>query len=85
MASGAAARVREATDLVELIGEVTDVTGAGGAAKALCPFHPDKDIPSLSIDPEKGVWHCFGGSCPYLFPAEDGSFAVGGALYVLDY
>ena len=60
MASSAAARVREATDLVELIGEVTAVTRAGGAAKALCPFHPDKDTPSLSIDPEKGVYHCFG-------------------------
>ena len=26
-----------------------------------------------------------GGSCPYLFPPEDGSFAVGGTLYVVDY
>lgn len=25
----------------------------------LCPFHPDKN-PSLSVNEEKGSWHCFG-------------------------
>jgi DNA primase len=25
---------------------------------ARCPFHDDK-TPSLSLSPEKGVWHCF--------------------------
>ena len=54
MASGAAALVREATDLVALVGEVTEAVWAGGTAKALCPFHPDKDTPSLSIGPGEG-------------------------------
>ncbi|MDE0171395.1 MAG: CHC2 zinc finger domain-containing protein [bacterium] len=60
MASQAAALVKEATDLVGLISEVTEVKGAGAAAKALCPFHADKDTPSLSVSADKGVWHCFG-------------------------
>lgn len=30
----------------------------------LCPFHSHRDFtPSLTVNPYKGVWHCFGGSC----------------------
>jgi hypothetical protein len=32
---------------------------SGKQAKALCPFHDDRN-PSLSINLETGVWHCFG-------------------------
>ena len=32
---------------------------AGRQYKAWCPFHED-DTPSLSVDPVKNVWHCFG-------------------------
>ena len=32
---------------------------AGRQYKACCPFHED-DTPSLSVDPIKNVWHCFG-------------------------
>jgi len=32
---------------------------AGRQYKACCPFHED-DTPSLSVDPVKNVWHCFG-------------------------
>ncbi len=48
MGSRAAALVREATDIVALIEEVAEVTPSGAAAMALCPFHADKDTPSLS-------------------------------------
>ncbi len=61
MGSRAASLVREATDIVRLIEEVTEVTRTNGAAAmALCPFHPDKDSPSLSIETEKGLYNCFG-------------------------
>ena len=60
MGSEAALLVREATDIVELIEEVTPVKRINGAAKALCPFHPEKDTPSLSVDTEMGLYHCFG-------------------------
>ncbi|MYD20905.1 MAG: hypothetical protein F4X04_01570 [Holophagales bacterium] len=61
MGSRAAALVREATDIVQLIEEVTEVTRSGAdAAMAICPFHADKDTPSLSISSDKGVYNCFG-------------------------
>ena len=56
MGSGAAALVREATDLVGLIGEVTHIKRAGSAASvmAMCPFHPNTDTPAMSVDGERG-------------------------------
>ena len=62
MGSGAAALVREATDLVGLIGEVTHIKRAGSAASAMamCPFHPNRNTPAMSADGERGLYHCFG-------------------------
>ena len=51
--------VRAATDLVELVGEVTKVQRSGRATMAVCPFHQEK-APSLSVDPARGLYHCFG-------------------------
>ncbi|HZJ49107.1 MAG TPA: CHC2 zinc finger domain-containing protein, partial [Acidimicrobiia bacterium] len=52
-------RVRERTDLVELASEVTKVKRSGRSVMAVCPFHSEK-TPSLSIDPTRGLFHCFG-------------------------
>lgn len=52
-------RVRQATDLVELFAAVTKVKRSGRSYMAICPFHQEKS-PSMSIDPAKGVYHCFG-------------------------
>ncbi len=52
-------RVRDATDLVELVGELTKVRRSGRSVMAVCPFHQEK-TPSLSIDPARGLYHCFG-------------------------
>ncbi|HEY5578635.1 MAG TPA: DNA primase [Acidimicrobiia bacterium] len=52
-------RVRQATNLVDLIGATTAVKRTGRSFKAVCPFHQEK-TPSLSIDPGKGVYYCFG-------------------------
>jgi len=52
-------RVRERTDLVELVGEVTRVKRSGRSVMAVCPFHAEK-TPSLSIDGARGLYHCFG-------------------------
>ncbi len=52
-------RVRAATDLAELVAEVTKVQRRGRSTMAICPFHQEK-TPSLSIDPARGLYHCFG-------------------------
>lgn len=52
-------RVREATDIVELISEVTKVKRSGRSFMAVCPFHQEK-TPSMSVDRARGLYHCFG-------------------------
>jgi DNA primase len=52
-------RVRERTDLAELAAEGTKVKRSGRSVMAVCPFHQEK-TPSLSIDPARGLYHCFG-------------------------
>src|SRR3712207_401824 len=53
------ARVREATDLVELAREHLALRRVGRRYVGLCPFHAEKS-PSFTINPELGVYHCFG-------------------------
>ncbi len=52
-------QVRAATDLVELIAEVTKVKRSGRTVMAICPFHQEK-TPSMSVDGARGLYHCFG-------------------------
>lgn len=44
-------------DVLERYG--IEIKQQGGKHMALCPFHDDHN-PSLSVDPVKNVWHCFG-------------------------
>jgi DNA primase len=53
------ARVRDATDIVQIIGEHTEIKRSGRQWMARCPLHGEK-TPSLSVSSEKGVYHCFG-------------------------
>lgn len=59
MADGDRDRVREATDIVDLISEVTKVKRSGRTFMAICPFHEEK-TPSMSVDRVRGLYHCFG-------------------------
>jgi DNA primase len=52
-------RLREAVDVVELIGGRTDLRRVGTRFVGLCPFH-DERTPSFSVEASKGVYHCFG-------------------------
>ena len=51
-------RIREATDIVELVQRYRPTIRSGRKYKALCPFHDDSR-PSLSIDPERQYYKCF--------------------------
>jgi len=78
-------RVREATDLVELISEVTKVKRSGRSHMAVCPFHEEK-TPSMSIDPARGLYHCFGcgkGGDVFSFIQETQGVDFGDALELL--
>lgn len=53
------ARVREATDLVQLVAQSVPLKQKGRLFWGLCPFHGEK-TPSMKIDPSTQLWHCFG-------------------------
>jgi DNA primase len=53
-------RVRDAVDMVDLVGARTDLRRSGGDAyTGLCPFH-DERTPSFSVQPSGKVYYCFG-------------------------
>lgn len=51
--------VREATDIVEVIGRYVMLKRKGKNFWGLCPFHQEK-TPSFSVDPEQKLYYCFG-------------------------
>src|SRR3954452_9013348 len=52
-------RVKEAVDMVELVGARADLRRVGSRWTGLCPFH-DERTPSFSVDGDRGFYHCFG-------------------------
>jgi len=51
--------VREATDIVAVISQYTQLKRVGQRWSGLCPFHAEKS-PSFSVNSEEGFYHCFG-------------------------
>lgn len=52
-------QVREANDIVDVIGAYLELKPAGARLKALCPFHQEK-TPSFSVSRDRQMYHCFG-------------------------
>jgi len=52
-------RVKDAVDMVELVGGRTELRRAGGRYVGLCPFH-DERTPSFSVNVDQKLYHCFG-------------------------
>ena len=52
-------RLREAVDMVDLVGGRTDLRRVGSRWVGLCPFH-DERTPSFSVNADQGLYHCFG-------------------------
>ncbi len=53
------ARIKDASDIVEIIGRHLELKRSGSAYKALCPFHQEK-TPSFMVNPARQIFHCFG-------------------------
>jgi DNA primase len=51
-------RVREAADIVEIIGEHVRLKRVGTSYRGPCPFHQGKD-PNFSVSPTHHTYHCF--------------------------
>ena len=52
-------QIKEATDIVQLIGERIKLTRSGSSYKALCPFHSEKS-PSFFASEQLQRYRCFG-------------------------
>lgn len=54
-----AARIKEAADIVQVIGECVELKKSGTRFLGLCPFHGEK-TPSFSVHSGQQFFHCFG-------------------------
>jgi DNA primase len=52
-------RVKDAAQIVDIIGECISLKRAGANMKGLCPFHAEK-TPSFMVNPARQSFHCFG-------------------------
>jgi len=52
-------QVKDATDLVALVGQAVKLKKSGAAWSGLCPFHSERS-PSFQVVPQRGFYHCFG-------------------------
>lgn len=51
--------IKSRANIVDIIGEYTNLTRSGSSFKGLCPFHNEK-TPSFTVDEKKQLFHCFG-------------------------
>ena len=51
--------IRQRADIVEIVSPHVRLRKAGRRLTGLCPFHQER-TPSFTLDPESGLWHCFG-------------------------
>ncbi len=58
LSSDAKDRVKQAIDIVDLVGDYLQLRREGRGYKALCPWHDDTK-PSLQVNPERQTFRCF--------------------------
>ena len=79
-------RVRDAVDMVDLVGSRVELRRAGvNRFEGLCPFH-DERTPSFGINPAEKLYYCFGcgqGGDAFKFVQETEGVGFAGALEYL--
>lgn len=78
-------KVKDAADIVDVVGDFVTLRKAGVNYTGICPFHDDKHDGNFIVRPKKvskypNTWHCFvcnkGGGCvEFLMDAERMSFS----------
>lgn len=53
------AQIKEAADIVQVIGEQVELRKSGARFMGLCPFHGEK-TPSFTVHPSNQFFYCFG-------------------------
>jgi len=83
--SDAATLVKEAADIVDVVGQVVKLRRVGNRYLGLCPFHQEK-TPSFQVDAENQLYYCFGcgsGGDILSFVMKSQNIAFGEALQSL--
>ena len=52
-------QVQAVADMVEIVGQYTELRKAGANYSGLCPFHEER-TPSFSVNPTEKLYYCFG-------------------------
>lgn len=77
--------VRDAADIVDVIGRYVSLKQKGKNFWGLCPFHQEK-TPSFSVDPQQQLFYCFGchtGGTVYTFLMEHDGLSFNEAVDML--
>ncbi len=78
-------RIKEQTNIIDVIGETVQLKQAGRNYKGLCPFHNEK-TPSFNVSAEKQIYKCFGcgkGGNVYTFVMENQTISFQEAIEFL--
>ena len=52
-------RIKDAADIVDVVGEFVHLEKKGKEYQGLCPFHDDRHMGSFSVSPQKQMYMCF--------------------------
>ena len=78
-------RIKDAANIVEVVGDYVKLTRRGANYMGLCPFHNEK-TPSFSVSPQRNFCHCFSckkGGSPVNFLMEKEGVGYTEALLML--